>query len=96
MPLEYTDPHVREAILAASILAIVHFARTIAPTIRSGSLHGVAVTCHEPWHLDLTARSNSLRDQIHEWVARSDGVDADLAQILDALVPRTPPNRARV
>ncbi|MDO3645672.1 hypothetical protein [Nocardia mangyaensis] len=88
MPLEYADPHVREAILAASIMAIVHFARALAPTIRLEAQGNATLTYSESWYSHLADRSDGLRDQIREWVARTGGADADLAQLLDAFVLR--------
>ncbi|WP_174186441.1 hypothetical protein [Nocardia barduliensis] len=91
---EYADPLVREAILALNIMAIIHYARDLAPTIIAAGPAWYESAENTRWYAELTARSNELRDQIRAWVGQSSSADPELARLLDSFVPRTRDHRS--
>ncbi len=85
---EYTDPLVREAILAMNIVAIIHYTRTLLPTVTMAGLNWYDDASDTPWYAELVQRSDVFRDQIRAWVGRSPNTDPEIARVLDAFIPR--------
>ncbi|MBF6169107.1 hypothetical protein IU486_30850 [Streptomyces gardneri] len=85
---EHADPYVREAIFAMNVIAIVHYARTLAPTVTAAGPEWYRSAEGTRWYKELSERSDLLRDQVRAWVARSDAADPGFARLLDSFIPR--------
>ncbi|WP_280447092.1 hypothetical protein [Nocardia brasiliensis] len=86
---EYSDPLVREAVLATSVFAIIHYARDLAPIITARGARWYESAFDTPWYAELTQHGHVLRDQIRAWIARSDSAAPEFARLLDAFALRT-------
>ncbi|NKY27738.1 hypothetical protein [Nocardia gamkensis] len=86
---EYADPLVREAVLAISVMAIIHHARELAPVVTAAGARWFDTAHDTPWYAQLAHQSDALRDQIRAWINRSQDADPEFARLLDAFALRT-------
>ncbi|MFB8276939.1 hypothetical protein [Nocardia colli] len=86
---EYSDPLVREAVLALSVFAIIHYARDLVPIITAAGARWYESAPGTPWYAELTQHGHALRDQIRAWIVRSDSAAPEFARLLDAFALRT-------
>jgi hypothetical protein len=85
----YTDPYLREAVSAMNVIAIVHYARELAPVVTAAGPKWFQSARDTRWYAELADHSDVLRDQIRAWVARSGAADPAFARFLDGFIPRT-------